>query len=171
MYGKRASGPGGILHKRGCVGQGLYSGQGYMPLLAVLAVASGTIELIWYHPRIFVKWTCMAHFFEWTQQAHTRSMEGRTYSTNCRRHRAHEGARDSHFRRSRPTSAARQPQSPALTFTTLDPNEAIAHPAEPTLNPNEAFAWTAERATLTKAVGLPAWQITAHWNSPVVRRS
>ena len=66
---------------------------------------------------------------------------------------------------------ARQPQSPALTFTTLDPNDAIAHPAEPALNPNEAFAWTAERATLTKAVGVSAWQIPAHWNSPVASRS
>ena len=26
-------------------------------------------------PRIFVKWTCMAHFFEWTQQAQRRSMD------------------------------------------------------------------------------------------------
>ena len=56
-------------------------------------------------------------------------------------------------------SAVRQPRSAVFIFTTLDPNEAIAHPAEPALNPNEAFARTAERVTLAKAVGVPAWQI------------
>ena len=57
------------------------------------------------------------------------------------------------------------------TTATASHHEAIAHPAVPALDPNEAFAWTAERATLTKAVGVPAWQITAHWNSPVASRS
>ena len=58
------------------------------------------------------------------------------------------------------TSVCRPPATVAsFDFPDSDQNEAIAHPAEPALNPNEAFARTAERATLAKAVGVPARQI------------
>ncbi len=41
----------------------------------------------------------------------------------------------------------------------------------PALDPNEAFAWTAERGIQTEAMCVPVGQITADWNSPVVREA
>ena len=57
------------------------------------------------------------------------------------------------------------------TTATASHHEAIAHPAVPALEPNEAFAWTAERGIQTEAMCVPVGQITADWNSPVVRQA
>ena len=57
------------------------------------------------------------------------------------------------------------------TTATAGHHEAIAHPAVPALDPNEDFAWIAERGIQPEAVGVPAGQITADWNSPVGREA
>ena len=41
----------------------------------------------------------------------------------------------------------------------------------PALHPNETFAWTAEHGIQAEAMGVPMGQITADWNSPVVREA
>ena len=57
------------------------------------------------------------------------------------------------------------------TTATAGHHEAIAHPAVPALNPNKAFAWTAGHGIQAETVGVPVGQITADWNSPVVREA
>ena len=47
----------------------------------------------------------------------------------------------------------------------------IPHAPEPAVSADEAFARTAERGIQAEAVGVPVGQITADWNSPVVREA
>ena len=41
----------------------------------------------------------------------------------------------------------------------------------PAMHPNETFAWTAEHGIQAEAMDAPVGQITADWNSPVVREA
>ena len=47
----------------------------------------------------------------------------------------------------------------------------IPHAPESAVSADEAFARTAERGIQAEAVGVPVKQITADWNSPVVREA
>ena len=47
----------------------------------------------------------------------------------------------------------------------------IPHAPEPPVSADEAFARTAERGIQAEAMGVPMGQITADWNSPVVREA
>ena len=47
----------------------------------------------------------------------------------------------------------------------------IPHAPEPAVSADEAFARTAEHGIQAEAVGVPVGQITADWNSPVVREA
>ena len=47
----------------------------------------------------------------------------------------------------------------------------IPHAPEPPVSADEAFAHTAERGIQAEAMGVPVGQITADWNSPVVREA
>ena len=47
----------------------------------------------------------------------------------------------------------------------------IPHAPEPAVSADEAFARTAERGIQAEAVGVPVGQITAAWNSPVIREA
>ena len=47
----------------------------------------------------------------------------------------------------------------------------IPHAPEPAVSADEAFARTAERGIHAEAVGVSVGQITADWNSPVVREA
>ena len=47
----------------------------------------------------------------------------------------------------------------------------IPHAPEPPVSADEAFAHTARRGIQAEAMGVPVGQITADWNSPVVREA
>ena len=47
----------------------------------------------------------------------------------------------------------------------------IPNAPEPAVSADEAFARTAERGIQAEAMGAPVEQITADWNSPVVREA